>query len=188
MSESGSRKPPILLIAAVAGVAGLFMVAMLGLWVWIFLPDSSWVGLGSGGGLSQTDRRIGVDIEAALTAHLSGLGPGDPVYDRYGSFTRLSNVSVTRPNYAWKLVERLDFSATAHFAHADALLSLGITHGSTPAITRLETHPSPQWRAANPQQAGTLQKVGNELWQVAPNSQSRCTIDGWAVHPSYTNP
>ena len=87
----------------------------------------------------------------------------DPIYDRYGAFQRLSAVSYKRADHGYRLVERVDFSAVAHFANADAAVSLGVSNGPAVAITRLEEMPTEQWRTQNLQNAGTLQKRGNEF-------------------------
>lgn len=135
---------------------------------------------------SSTDAKVAADIERVLTLHLSALGPGDPVYERYGQFQSLSKVQTYRDGPYYQNVVNLDFVATAHFAQADARLTMGINQGPAPAITQLQMYPDPQWRADNPQQAGTLQLVGNELWQVSPGSgRAPCTLDAWAVHPDF---
>jgi len=96
-------------------------------------------------------------------------------------------VNWNRPSYAWQLVVRLDWSATAHFEKAQARITLGIDQGETLAIQRLEMHASEELRREHPEIAGELVLIDGGLWCVGEkyNSKGRCTIDGWATHPDF---
>ncbi|MEZ5329241.1 MAG: hypothetical protein R3F19_29685 [Verrucomicrobiales bacterium] len=137
-------------------------------------------------GKNQTahDQQIGDDIEMAISNHLSQLKQGDPIYDRYGPFEKLTKVTVRRPA-PFSLVERLDFESVAQFERADALVEVTIGRGPSVGVTLDET-PSEEWRRNNPSQTGTIQKRGNELWHIMKNGNSSlCSIRGGASHPDF---
>ena len=135
--------------------------------------------------IREIDQRIVIEVEHALTSKLRGLAEDDDITHRYGRFIKLADVSWDRPNYAWQLIVRLDWSATAHFEKAQAQIKLGIVRGETLAIQRLEMHPSEEWRREHPALAGELVLIDGELWLVNEHSKSRCTVDGWARHPDF---
>ena len=135
--------------------------------------------------IREIDQRIVIEVEHALTSKLRGLAEDDDITHRYGRFIKLADVSWDRPNYAWQLIVRLDWSATAHFEKAQAQIKLGIVRGETLAIQRLEMHPSEEWRREHPALAGELVLIDGELWCVNEQTKRKCTIDGWARHPDF---
>ena len=135
--------------------------------------------------IRKVDERIVIEVEDALTSKLRSLPEDDEITQRYGKFIELTNVSWNRPSYAWQLIVRLDWSATAHFEKAQARITLGIDRGETLAIERLEMCPSEEWRREHPELAGELVLIDGELWIVNEQSKMRCTVDGWARHPDF---
>lgn len=131
------------------------------------------------------DERIVSEVEYALISRLRGLSEDDDITQRYGRFIRLDNVNWDRPRYAWQLIVRLDWSATAHFEKAQARITLGIDRGETLAIERLEMHPSEEWRREHPELDGELVLIDGELWMMNEQGKVRCSIDGWARHPDF---
>ena len=121
--------------------------------------------------IRRVDERIVIEVEDALISKLRSLSEDDEITQRYGKFIELTNVSWDRPRYAWQLIVRLDWSATAHFEKAQARITLGIDRGETLAIERLEMRPSEEWRREHPELAGEFVLIDGELWVV--NEQSK---------------
>jgi len=111
--------------------------------------------------MMEVDERIINEVENALILKLRSLPEDDDITQKYGKFIKLSNVHWDRPGYAFQLIIRLDWSATAHFEKAQVHITLGIDKGETVEIERLRM--------------GSAVQAGNTIF----------TLDGWAKHPDF---
>ena len=149
--------------------------------------------------IRNVDERIVQEVEQLLIQKLRDLPDDSAITQRYGKFQRLSEVRWNRPNYAWMLIVRLDFSAMAHFEKAQARLGLNISKATpetpdeppeipdwSPSETsvKLKMTPSPEWMHENPKNVGEFKIIDGVMWMIK-NGQLQCTIDGWAYHPDF---